>query len=433
MLEQSALHGRIFYSVAIGKTLASKPAAIADIKFGPMRPVQIYRISDMEMWVQDKNTGTWYHYMGINESGALKLESFGDTATIKGYASENGFFYYYGKALYKGKDQEETEQFYFVQNEPKVSYGGTPDISAMQMPLTIQALDYGQVFSYPEKIKHMLEGIPACYVDRYKRPIKRTYGRTYPIPMGQVKTTWANLPETTYPVAIDFAKTRFAVADLEPEHSEDDLAYFNKIPGYYEEDTPRGGKHKVICIKDSTFKFRYSRGLEIINQSQVTLYGINAKWLTDSPEVLDLSGCQPVGHTSHTMAAALLARPDVEEEVALLRKKAEENLSAASMVAKKLYHADPDSSHGEFVALHTLYKQDIEPYAGQFEAGLLPWILEQYAKDVIIHRDKHETLRYGLPYLVYLAAIIIGKKKVVQVWDDNSNQNYISSSSGNLG
>lgn len=429
MLEQSALHGRIFYSMQTEKLLASKPAAITEIQFGPMRPVQIYRVSDMEMWVQDKNTGIWYHYKGTGGIGMLNLEGCCNSIKIEEYVPGGGFFYYYGKALYKKKNQEESEQFYFVQNESNVSYSGTPDISSMPMPLTIQALDYVQAFSYPDEIKQLLKGIPACYVDRYKRPITRMHGRTYPVPMEQVKTTWADLPETTYPVVVDFAKTTLAVADLEPSHTEEDLAYFNSMPGYYEEDTPRGGKHKVVRMENKNFKFRYSKGLEIINQSQVTLYGINAKWLMDSPEPLDMSGCQAVGHTAHTAAAAVLERPNVEKEVALLKKKAEENLSAASMVAAKLYHADTDNSHGEFIVLHTLYKQDIEPYANQFREGLLPWILEQYAKDIIQHRDKHETLRCGLPYLVYLAAIIIGKK-AVHIWD--GNQNYTSSKPGNL-
>lgn len=429
MLEQSALHGRIFRSDLMGKTLVSKPVPLDTIQFGPMRPVQIYRISDKELWVQDKHKGDWYHYLG--SFGSLDLPLVGtyprEKIRISDYISGDGFFYYYGKALCDAKNAgsrngKKVEQLYFVQNEPPVSYAGIPDVNRIQIPLTLQTLDYDRSFHYPEKIKTLLEGIPACYVDRYKRPIKQAYGRTYPIAMEQVKTTWKELPETTYPVVVDFGKTSYAVADLEPEHTSDDLAHFMSLPGFYEEETPRGGKHKVVRIDSDSFKFRYSPGLEIINQSQVTLYGIGAKWLKDDPENLDITAYHKIGHTEHQVFA-VLERPDVSDAVKAIRRKAEENLSMGVEAASQLYRTDPDESHGEFVALRTLYKQDIKPYANQFPSGLLPWILESYASDVITHREKHETMRSGLPYLVYLAAIIIGKEDV-KTWE---GQSYISS------
>lgn len=412
MLEQSALHGRIYHSMLHDRTLASKPAMVADIRFGPMRPVIICRVSDAEMWVQDRNKGTWYHYKGMEGGGALRLDSCQDAFDASGMQA---FPYYYGKALYQG----ETEQNYFMQNAPQVTYGGIPDISAMEMPLTVQALDYGQAFTYPKEVKALLRDVPACYVDRFKRPVKKVNGRIYPIAMAGVKTVWPDLPETTYPVVLDFSKTPYAVADLEPEHEEQDFALFNAMPGFYEEDTPRGGKHKIIRLVNDAYKFRYSKGLEIISQSQVTLYGINARWLCSAPEPIDMSGCRTVGHTEHDIAKTVLERPDVSREVGLLEQKAMENLSVAKMVAKHMYDKDTDISHGEFVALNTLYRQDIAPYAAQFERNLLPWIVEQYAKGVIEPRKKHETMRNGLPYLVYLAAVIIGNPacKPGNVWE----------------
>lgn len=419
MLEQSTLHGRIFCSEVLEKTLKSKPIPVTDIKFGPMRPVQIYRISDMEMWVQDKRQGDWYHYCGKYGEKDLHLKQDENTMLpdIKG---NDGFFYYYGKALCTTRDGENgkktIEEPYFIQNAPTVDYDGIPDTDWMQMPLTMQAIDYDRVFRYPKEVKTLLSNIPACYVDRYKRPVKRVHGRTYPIPMEKVKTTWDDLGEGSYPVVVDFSKTAMAVADLEPVHTEEDLAHFNSLPGYYEEETPRGGKHKIIKVTDNSFKFRYSKGLEIINQSQVTLYGIHAKWLGDDPKVVDVSGYSTVGHKEHQVVARL-ERPDISEAVECLRRKASENLSTGTEIAARLYRTDPDDSHGEYAALRALYEQDIKPYAIQFKPDLLPWILEGYASNIITHRDKHETLRQGLPYLVYLAAIIIGKEDV-RIWED---------------
>lgn len=411
MLEQSTLHGRIFCSEISEKTIKSKTVAVGDIRFGPMRPIEIYRISDMEMWVFDKRQKNWYYYKGEYRSMELSLVTMINKTSMLPELPKTSFFYYYGKALL---NKEENEQVYFIQNEPRVSYDKIPDINKMQMPLTLQALDYNQTFQYPETVKTLLINMPACYVDRYKRPIKQIYGRTYPIPMESVKTTWKDLKETTYPVVINFEKTPFAIADLEPDHTEDDRAHFNGLPGYYEEETPRGGRHKIVKIMDKSFKFRYSPGLEIINESQVTLYGINAKWITDNPEILDVSQYRTVGHEEHQVMA-LLERPDVSEVVEMLRQKAKDNLSTGSEIAAQLYRTDPDDSHGEYVALRTLFQQDIKPYAKQLKPDLLPWILEAYASEIITHRDKHETMRQGLPYLVYLAAIIIGKEDA-RIW-----------------
>ena len=166
---------------------------------------------------------------------------------------------------------------------------------------------------------------------------------------------------------------------------------------------------KLIKIDAPDFKFRYSDGLEIINQSQATLYGINGTWLKDNPEPIDVTVYNVVGRVERTVVA-LLERPDVTEAVALLTQKANENLSAGRRIAKNQYMTDPNTSHGEYMVLWTLYQEDLLPYANQFDRQLLPWILEQYAMTIIEHREKHETMRQGLPYLVYLAAIIIEKR-----------------------
>ena len=398
MLEQSVLHGKVFCIRQTEKTLTSKAVSINEISFGPMRPIHLYVISDKEIFICDINKDDWYHYKG--ESGGFHLVLMEKTrpATIPNVTEH---FYYYGKAKYKDE-----EHIYFIKNMPPVTMSDIPDVNMIQIPITLQALDYDMTFSYPDKLKEQLGDVLACYTDRYKRPIKHVKDATYPVPIENVTTKFRELTECNYPVVFNFRNTFYGIADLEPHHTEQDMEHFNSLDGYYIEDTPRGGKHKLVLIESSDFKFRYSDGLEIINQSQATLYGINGTWLEDDPKPIDVSVYNAVGHADHKVIAKL-DRPDVTQEVMLLKEKAEENLSTGRQAANNFYRTDPDTSHGEFMVLWTLYQEDMLPYAKQFDRELLPWILEQYAMDIIEHREKHETMRMGLPYLVYLSAIII--------------------------
>lgn len=184
---------------------------------------------------------------------------------------ENQFFYYYGQAQWKdARTGDCISDAYYVQNIPTVTCDNIPDIQTMEVPLTLQKLDYGQTFTYPEELNQLLGNLSASYTDRYKRPIQRKFGRTYPIAMEKVTTTWKDLPVSTYPKVVNLSNTFFAVLDLEPDHTQEDLEEFQKMPGFYEEETPKGGKHKLIAINSKVFKFRFSKGLELINESMVT-------------------------------------------------------------------------------------------------------------------------------------------------------------------
>lgn len=401
MLEQSVLHGKVFCITQTATTLTSKTTSISDISFGPMRPIHLYVLSDNEVLVCDINRNDWYHYKRESVASELVLADRVRPASIPNVSQH---FYYYGMAKYN-----DTNHLYFIKNVPSVTISDIPDINTFQIPITLQTLGYETLFEYPDELVDLLNDVPACYTDRYKRPIVHTADKTYPIPMDKVTTTVKDLPACAYPVVFDFKNTCYGIADLEPHHTEQDMEHFNSLDGYYVEDTPRGGKHKLIKIDAPDFKFRYSDGLEIINQSQATLYGINGTWLKDNPEPIDVTVYNVIGRVERTVVA-LLERPDVTEAVALLTQKANENLSAGRRIAKNQYMTDPDTSHGEYMVLWTLYQEDLLPYANQFDRQLLPWILEQYAMTIIEHREKHETMRHGLPYLVYLAAIIIEKR-----------------------
>lgn len=403
MLEQSARYGRVFLSEQKGKYLVSRPADITEIQFGPMRPLCFYPVSDSRMAVEDREQGMWYLYDGAD--GLLSL-----TETRKDPPEGLSFFqfYYYGLAR-KQEGEEWVHHRYFVKAQPSVTWEGIPGMETIEIPLTLQRLDYDRTFAYPDRLNEALATIPACYVDRYKRPIRRISGQTFPVSMDEVPTIWRDLPPASYPKAVRFTGTPFGVLDLEPEHTKEDEQVFDNTPAFYTEQTPRGGSHKLVWMKDPGYKFRYSPGLELLGQTQATFYGINGQWIDDRPEPIDLTGWTCVGHTKREVKTSV-TRPDVSTAVDRLKQKAAEKFSLTRELTAKTYYRDPDVSHADYVALYKLYHGDIKPYASQFPAEDLPWILEAYSEGVIPHREKHETLRNGLPYLVYLASIIIEKE-----------------------
>lgn len=415
MFEQSALHGMLYRSEKLERSIVSQTVALSDMTFGPMRGITIYPISDKNFFVHHPQGYLWYHYQSSTDGETPQLQATYKDGTVPKLfltfiKDENGFFYYYGQATWKDpRTGHRHSDVYYVQNEPVVTGTDIPDIQQMELPLTLQKLDYEQTFSYPEQLNRLLANVKTAYTDRFKRPVKRVQGRTYPMAMDKVTTTWSELPDSSYPKVARLNDTFFAVLDLEPTHTKKDEEEFNRASGFYEEETPRGGKHKLVAVDSPIFKFRFSPGLELINESMVTFYGINGTWLCDNPLILDISQYQTVGHTSHHITTTL-ERPDVSTAVHALQQKAMENISMLDVKIQELYRTDMDDSHADFKALVTIYHSDIKPYALEFQKEQLPWIIEAYAKPFIPHREKHETLRNGLPYLVYLASIIIQER-----------------------
>lgn len=415
MFEQSALHGILYRSEKQERSIASQTVSLNDMTFGPMRSIHIYPHSDQEFLVYHLQGQTWYHYQSLQQGQTPKLQQIYTNEQLPPAfqawtCQENQFFYYYGQAQWKDpRTGACISDAYYVQNSPTVTSETIPDIQTMELPLTLQKLDYTQTFTYPEELNQLLGNLSAAYTDRYKRPIQRKRGRTYPIAMEKVTTTWKDLPASTYPKVVNLSNTFFAVLDLEPDHTEEDLDEFQKMPGFYEEETPKGGKHKLIAVNSSVFKFRFSKGLELINESMVTFYGIRGTWITKNPIVADIRAYQPIGHTTRQITTRL-ERPDVTEAVQALQQKAAENMSMLDIKISEIYRTDTDNSHADFVALVTIYHSDIKPYELNFERTQLPWIMEAYAKPWIPHREKHETMRNGLPYLVYLSSIIIQER-----------------------
>ncbi len=402
MLEQTRKNGRV-YNVKPGiKSVASKPAVIPEIKFGPYRPVTVYRVNDYEMWVKDEAHGDWYHYKGSDYPLALVVKETAHEETAP------GSFYLYGMA-----EQENILIPYFVQDMPYVQKQVIPDIQVMEMPFSMRSLDYGRGFSYPQGLKDLLKDCPVAYADRFKRPVIRSSGHTYPISLEKESFRWENLPDTHYPVVANLAGTHFAVLDLEPVRTKEEETVYESVMGYYEEETIRGGKHKLVKLDDPAFKFRYGDGLELIANGMVTFYGINGMMLSSNPAPMKTTGFAPVGHT-----ARMIKPTEMPEEIKTLLKKLETytgDLSLTKIQIREKHKLNPDNSNREFFMLLDLYKAAVEPYSHNFSADSLPWILAACANDMIEPREKHGTQRNGLPYLVYLSAIIC-EKKGAKVW-----------------
>ncbi len=403
MLEQTKKNGRV-YNVQPGeKSVLSRPASIPEYEFGPYRPITVYRVTDNEMWVKDEAHGDWYHYKG--DEHPLTLVSREDDHE----EPAPGSFYLYGVA---GKEEDVIP--YFVQDAPYVQKHIIPDIQSMEMPFSMRALDYGRLFTFPNSLKELIGDCPVAYADCFKRPIIRTQGHTYPISLAKQASKWSELPDSCYPVVADLAGTNFAVLDLEPTHTQDENNVYESIMGYYEEETIRGGKHKLVRLDDPTFKFRYGKGLELIANGMITFYGINGVMLSSDPEPMQTTGFAPVGHTER-----ILEPMEAPEEIKMLLVKLEAytgDLSETKLKIREKHRLNPDNSNREFNILLDLYKEVLAPYRREFPEPALPWLLAAYSYDVIEPREKHATQRNGLPYLVYLSAIICEKKEGAKIW-----------------
>lgn len=397
MLEQTVLHGPLYMSQIKGKTLISKPVVIQDVKFGPMRSITIYKESAYVI-VKDNRTREQYQY----QQNTLVETNVSYTPT------NEGFSYFYGMAQYLGQLHP-----YFIQNQPIFSIPHIPDIHTFTLPQTLQSLDYKQIFTYPQPLLQLLQHLPATYTDIYKRPITQIGGRTYPIAITKVKTTVHDLIPSTYPIVIDLANTNFAVVDLEPNSTENDRQHFASLQGYYREDTPRGGKHLLVTLDSDIYKFRYSPQLEVINEGAITMYGINAVWENDTPPPLNVDNYAHTNTTSLNAPTTYTTHCDNEQQtqimqyVQMLTQLHNKKYTGSQERAKQQYHQDSDTSHGEYLVLYVLWKQDIKPYQTQLPQLLLPWILQSYAVDCIPWREKHETQRNGVPYLIHLCQRII--------------------------
>lgn len=409
MLEQTFQNGRLYRSREENGTLKTNPVNWTDLSVGPLSLIQLVVISDREVWVESVKTHIWRHYLGGAEETLYLQETLQRTLE-----TSPGEFYYYGIT-------KEGEPCFLKQEIPDKAEISVPETATFSLPFTLRTLCFPQIFSYPEELKTWLSGLPATYMDRYKRPIIRKQGHTLPISIEKAKTTWSKLPDTYYPIAVSLKGTAWAVLDLEPEHTKEERAEYDRIPGFYEEETIHGGRHKLIQTDKRWFKGRFGPGLELIDESQITFYGIHGR-INKQPEAIDpLEHWVEVGkgvQRSADLSDVTKEAPEVAWMVSRIKKQAYKNGSKVEQKIAKLLAADSDISHAEYASFRICYESDVGPYGGQISADIYPWVLAAYGAEFIPYRDKHDTRRNGLPYLVYLSAIIIKEKDGMLVWRD---------------
>lgn len=410
IIEQSYEHGLLYLSSIDESSLESKKISPSEVQFGRYRAIEIRKFERF-IFVTNRNTQEMTIYENnevIDEDFALLIE----THRIN-YKKCKRFFYYYGLAKYKREIIP-----YFIKNEPKVSIEDIPDTHTFYLPITLQDLSYEQTFTYLPEFKELLKDVKAAYTDRYKRPVKLINEQVFPTTAQTVKTRLKDLKECSYPIVVCLDNTNYGVLDLEPGYTQEDLEHYNAIEGYYEDETPRGGKHKLVKMEenDKNFKYRYSKHLEIINNALITFYGINAKMLHNDPSVLDTSCYTINGKWEERLEsvpikqAKNLSKEDeksVETTIKMLSIIARQNASTSKKEAEKLFYGDADTSHGEYTAMFCVYRNDIYPFRQTIEEHLLPHVLYQYTFDMFPHRKKHDTMRNSMPYLLYLATKVI--------------------------
>ena len=75
MFEQSALHGMLYRSEKLERSIASQTVALSDMTFGPMRGIHIYPISDNNFFVHHPQSHLWYHYQSVTDGEIPQLQA----------------------------------------------------------------------------------------------------------------------------------------------------------------------------------------------------------------------------------------------------------------------------------------------------------------------------------------------------------------------
>lgn len=421
MLEQSTLNGKVFYSqqsVEDGKArLATRAVDIMEVKFGQPTNIKIHRNPKTTMFmVENVDIKKGIVYDGNGQKVTLTDAKTNDDDLTDEYR--------YGFANYHGDIQP-----YFIQNDPEVMFDGEPDWEHFELPPTLEGYPYERTFSYLPELVDLLGNCPATNVDRYKRPLNAKallYHRYLPTSINKVETTFKEMAEFKrhFPIVAmlnqEDQPTQFAVLDLEPKAEDADRKIVEQYEAYYVEDTPHGGKHYLVKADpdDHAFKYRLTDNLEVQIDTMITFYGLNGKMLNPNPSVSHFDKECEVGHKVHQIDS--VERPnEVGDEVEKLIKINTEMGSRSKRRVYRDYMADEDLSHADFVALVHLFNSDVKPYLKDLNTDMLAWTTAEYAETIIPPRAKHNEVRLGVPYLVFLA------DEVIQSQLDNSEKGKI--------
>lgn len=422
MLEQTTRNGQLYLSQIVNGKLKSRRVELSQVVFGPSQPLRLFFKTQDHYCVVKGRTG----YVFVDGNFVKTV----DNPMVLGEVYE----YYYGRCRI-----ENVECNYLTVNRPTTTCDLVADVVDFKLPTSFTGYPYDQTFSYPQELVDLLGHLPATYVDAHKRPLNyesMQQGRYFPISIDKINT---RLPQLSgydnFPVVVNLKNSRFAVIDMEPGYTPEDSALIDMSRVIYEEETPRGGKHFLVYSDDGAFKRRVTPRLEIITQTMMTFYGINAVWHGSDKEVYDTEVYSEVGGPTETKVSK--TAPQHVQEMA---ERLLENIKVIDAGVPGIGKGDTfghqmattgyrehshDPSTADFAALAALYRYDLQPLfkprklstrqraikeaCAELKVTVeeLPWLLAEYSTNVIPHRDKHDTDRLGIPYLVYVAAKVI--------------------------
>lgn len=423
MIEQSKKNGPLYLAELLNGKFISKKVTVDEVEFGKPTPITLmYRTIDLYAVVK----GTTGY---IFENGQL-------TKTVENPQPIGRVVsFMYGTCYYEGR-----KHCYLIKNTPTVSRDEVRAIDEFELPGSFTGYPYEQEFTYPDEVYTLFGDFPATYVNKYKRPLNPELmksGLFLPIGIDMVKTTLNDLKDfPQFPRVVNLSGTEYAVLDLEPGYTSADEEEVAKYEVIYSEDTPRGGKHLFVKTKDDAFKYRISPTLEIVNDTMITLYGINARVHNMTADYVtfkdagykEIGGIANIVTTQATQEIAPIATT-VRDFILDLDKpfpQLDGNITFGEQAANQEYKLrSSDESEAEYMALLRLYQYDVKPLFKRtsrsdrkinirdfgktldIEKDDIPWLLAEYGKFVIPHREKHETERQGVPFLVYLATKIV--------------------------
>ena len=321
--------------------------------------------------------------------------------------------YYFGLALVDGVTYP-----YYVKDMPTPTVNLPVQLELMEPPHTWTGFPCEQTFSLLPELVEILKDIPATYVDRYKRPLNAALvdrHRYYPKTVKESGYTLGQLRQGThFPCVIDLNQfsvdgVKFGILDLEPGYTDTDLEWLQSFDIIYEEETPRGGKHFLFKHTSDRYKYRLTPNLEILTNALVTLYGINGRIINLNAQPSKLDDSLAVDYNP---IEVVTAESDVNQIVEWLLARNKGGLGRSNMQRRYERESQVDMSSAEFNAMRHLYVREIKMFESMMTESDVPWVLGEYARHVLPYREKHDSLRKGIPYIVYTAQkVILFEKK----------------------
>lgn len=409
MLEQSTKNGAVYLSQEKEedgrKKLITQSVVINRVAFGPPTAIIIHRnpaTPKILVEYPHENDNNGYIY----SDGTLEQQIVATTNP-----NDDVLHYLYGLAEINNQIMP-----YFIQNTPNVTLDIEPDRSAFKLPPTVRGYPYNTTFTYDKRLIDLVGHVKSTYVDKYKRPIHPVYierSRFFPVELDNVSTTFKEIinKQPFFPIVLQLNNTDFGCIDLEPGYTEEEYNIATSFDAYYVEDTPNGGKHFLIKNNDSGYKYELSKNIEGIANTAITLYGLNSKWLNDTPNLVTFNHYSEVGNKTVPLNISNNRPDNIDKVLTDITHAIEHMGSTGKRRAKRAYKTSNDDSWCDFTALSRLYHFDIRPLQSSIPKNMLPWVLAEYAATVIPARLKHQTMRNGVPYLTYLSNKIVQNSK----------------------